>query len=71
MDEHGGKVLVGENKSGRLYCYFEEWKGQRMLHFRYWYQDKNDGMWKPGLKGIAIPDHMLKSLVEALKSVLA
>jgi hypothetical protein len=69
-EDHGGKALIDESKSGRLYVYFDEWKGAKFLHIRFWYQDKNDGAWKPGLKGVAIPEGWLKKFLEALKVIL-
>ena len=66
-----GKVLVTESPTGRLFVYFEEYNGKNFLHLRYWYKCKKDGgMWKPGMKGIAIPESNVRSVLEALKLVL-
>jgi hypothetical protein len=71
MEWHGEKVLVSESFLGRLYVYFEEYKGRNFLHLRYWVQNKRDGGdFKPGMKGIAIPEEKVKTILEAVKLVL-
>ena len=67
---HEGKVLIHESYLGRLYVYWEEYGGTKFLHIRYWYQDKKDGMWKPGVKGIGIPRHLVAGVLQGLRDVL-
>lgn len=65
------KVLIGESASGRLYLYWEEWKSNRFLHIRYWYRCKKDDTWKPGVKGIAIPEAKVTDLLGGFRTVLS
>lgn len=67
---NGEKVLIGEGPSGRLFLYWDEWKSNKLLHLRYWYCDKKDGVWKPGLKGIAVPEDKIPDLLAGLRQVL-
>lgn len=69
-DEHGGKFLVNEGAAGRLYIYWEEYNGSNFLHLRYWYQDKADQVWKPGRKGIAIPEAKLPAALAGIRTML-
>jgi hypothetical protein len=70
VDEHEGKKLISESAAGRLYVYWEEYKSNRFLHTRYWYNDKKDGMWKPSPKGIAIPESKVNDYLAGLREVL-
>lgn len=65
MDEHGGKRLVSESTAGRLYVYWEEYKGTLFLHIRYWYHDKKNDQWKPAGKGIAIAEGNVRQVLQA------
>lgn len=65
-----GKYLVSETDKTKLFVYFEEYKATQLLHIRYWYFDKKDETWKPGVKGIAIPEHNLKAMLDALRGLL-
>ncbi len=65
------KVLLTESSVGRLYCYWEEFRGEAYLHIRYWFFCKKENIWKPGRKGIAIPEAGVLNLLTALKTVLA
>ncbi len=64
-------VQVMESTNGRLCVYWDEFRGQRLLHVRYWYQDKKDGQFKPGMKGAGIPESAVPQFLKALKQVLA
>ena len=70
MDEHGGKVFIQESAIGRLYMYWAEWRSNRFLHIRYWYLDKKDNTWKPGMKGVAIPEPLLEQILAGFKQLL-
>lgn len=65
------KHLLTESSVGRLYCYWEEFRGEAYLHIRYWYLDKKDQEWKPTRKGVAIPEDGVHNLLAALKVVLS
>ncbi|MBX9688666.1 MAG: transcriptional coactivator p15/PC4 family protein [Candidatus Obscuribacterales bacterium] len=64
------KFLVKEGTLGKLYIYWDEYSSKLFLHIRYWYVDKADGIEKPGRKGIAIPAHILATVLQALKWAL-
>jgi len=68
--DEDGKVFISESKLGRLYVYFEEYKNDNFLHIRYWFNCKKEGIYKPGLKGIAIPEANVRTILQALKIVL-
>lgn len=68
--EPDGKYLVSQSSAGKLYVYWEEYNGKRMLHVRYWYHDKNNDIWAPGRKGVSIVSTNVKELLSALKAVL-
>ncbi len=63
-------VVVSESSVGRLCVYWEEYRTKMYLHIRYWYLDKSDGQWKPGAKGVAIPQANVGNLLAGVKSVL-
>ena len=64
------KVLVGESSNGRLYVYIDEHKSNMLLHIRFWYLCKREGIYKPGVKGIAIPVSGVKPVLDAIAKVL-
>lgn len=64
------KVFISETSVGRLYVYVDEHKSQRYLHIRYWYHDKKTDTWKPGVKGIAIPEGNIKKVFDAVAQAL-
>lgn len=70
MDEHQGKHFVSESSLGRLYIYWEEFRGNKFLHIRHWFLDRKDGQWKPGNKGIAIPESKVMDVLGGLRNVL-
>jgi hypothetical protein len=63
------KYLITESSMGRLYLYWEEWSGALFLHLRWWYKDKADGEWKPGKKGIGIPDRLVPGMVAGMAQI--
>jgi hypothetical protein len=71
MQVDNGKILVTESNVGKLYLYYDEYNGHNLLHLRYWFQDKKDGVWKPGKKGIAVPEEKVRNVLEALKLLLS
>lgn len=64
------KVLVGESSNGRLYVYIDEHKSNLMLHIRFWYHCRKEDIYKPGVKGIAIPVAFVKPVLDAVAKVL-
>lgn len=64
------KVLCGETSLGKLYVYVDEHRSQRYLHIRYFYLDRKTDEWKPGVKGIAIPEGNIKPVLEAVALAL-
>lgn len=70
MDEKEGKTLISESSVGRLYVYWEEYKSNLYLHVRYWFKDKRDMTWKPGPKGVAIPESKVPDLLGGLRTVI-
>lgn len=63
-------VTVSESDVGRLCVYWDEYKSNRYLHIRYFYEDKSDGEWKPSGKGIGIPSNNVVKVLEAIQQVL-
>lgn len=64
--------FISESKAtgNRTYIYWDEYKGNRFLHIRVWYKDKEDGHYKPSKKGIAIPEYNVRPLLDTLVAVL-
>jgi len=65
------KINIHQNARGEtVYVYVNEFKGNRYLHIREWYLDKQDQTEKPGRNGVALPLDKAEALRDALNQVI-
>lgn len=60
---------VGGTPTQQKRAYIAEYKGKKYLHIREWYEDKNDGTFKPSPKGITLNPEEIQILIDALTEI--